>query len=149
MASRAQNFVHKLHAVTLVRSAIRRPWWEKRTLKSLKLQKLNQTVVHKNIPSVNGRLNIVKTLVHITPIVLDEENLEETLEMFEGINMEEVEFTNNIRCKQFLDAAGNFNISEFLHYHKNELTQLERKTKETLILEATARKRKVGKSKKL
>ena len=148
MASRSVNAIHKLHAVTLIRSRIGRPWWEKRTLKSLKLEKLNQTIVHKNTPSVNGRLKMVKSLVKVTPIELDEEKLEDVLAAFEGINLEEVKIDGNLRCKQFLDATGKFDILEFLDFHKNELLKLEKKPKETLIMEATAKKIKVGKSKK-
>lgn len=145
MASRVP---HKLHAVTLIRSGIGRPWWEKRTLRALKLRKLNETVVHKNTPTVNGRLNIVKSLIQVTPINCDEASVTDALKAFEGVNMEEVVADRNLRCKEFLDSTGNFNIDEFIDYHQKELVKLEKKSKETLILEATAKKKKVGKSKK-
>ena len=148
MASRGLNVAHKLHAVTLIRSGIGRPWWEKRTLKVLKLERLNQTVIHKNSPSVNGLLKVVKSLIQVEPVVLDEENLEEALRSFKGVKMEEVETDGNLRCAQFLDSRGNFDIREFLKLHNNELMRLEKKSKETIIMEATAKKRKVGKSKK-
>ncbi|EDO33003.1 predicted protein, partial [Nematostella vectensis] len=67
-AARATKTLHKLHAVTLIRSGIRQPWWEKRTLKVLGLTKLHKTVVHKNTPAVNGLLRSVKHLVDVTPI---------------------------------------------------------------------------------
>ena len=148
MASRGATAAHKLHAVTLIRSGIGRPWWEKRTLRALKLERLNQTVVHKNIPSVNGQLKLVKTLVQVRPVVVNEDHLEAALKKFEGISTEEVEISANLRCAQFLDSAGKFDIHEFLKFHSSELINLEKKSKETLILEATAKKRKVGKSKK-
>lgn len=72
MASRKAGgkLVHKLHAVTLIRSGIGRPYWEKRTLEALGLTKLHKTMIHKNIPSVNGMLLSVKELINVRPIVL-------------------------------------------------------------------------------
>ena len=72
-ARRAADTIHKLHAVTLIRSGIRQPWWEKRTLKALGLTKLNQTVIHKNIPAVNGILRSVKHLIDVRPVKFVEE----------------------------------------------------------------------------
>ncbi|XP_062520985.1 large ribosomal subunit protein uL30-like [Corticium candelabrum] len=60
--------VTRLLAVTLVRSSIGRPYWEKRTLEVLKLGKLHQTVVHKNTPSVNGMLRSVNHLIDVKPL---------------------------------------------------------------------------------
>lgn len=71
MASRkAAVEVAKLHAVTLIRSGIGRPYWQKRTLEALGLTKLHKTMIHKNIPSVNGMLRSVKELVKVQPVVL-------------------------------------------------------------------------------
>ena len=60
--------VPKLWAVTLTRSGIGRPYWQKRTLKALKLTKMHKTVIHKNTPSMNGHLASVKELITIQPI---------------------------------------------------------------------------------
>ncbi|XP_063070041.1 39S ribosomal protein L30, mitochondrial [Engraulis encrasicolus] len=61
---------HKLHLVTRVKSVSRRPYWEKEMIKNLGLEKRLTPVVHKNIPSVNNRLKIVKHLVRIQPLKL-------------------------------------------------------------------------------
>lgn len=70
MAAReaCSKVVHKLHAVTLIKSGIRQPWWEKRTLKALGLTKLHKVVIHKNTPAVNGLLRSVKHLIDIRPV---------------------------------------------------------------------------------
>lgn len=64
------KMIPKLHAVTLVRSGIGRPHWQKKTLKALRLTKLNKTVIHKNTPSMNGHLASVKELIKIQPVVV-------------------------------------------------------------------------------
>ena len=66
----AKKVAHKLHAVTLIRSGIGKPYWQKRTLEALGLTKLHKTVIHKNSPSVNGMLSSVKELIQIKPVVL-------------------------------------------------------------------------------
>lgn len=66
---KAAQLIPKLHAVTLIRSGIGRPFWQKRTLKALNLTKLYKTVIHKNIPSVNSMLASVKELIKVQPIV--------------------------------------------------------------------------------
>lgn len=70
MAAReaCSRVVQKLHAVTLIKSGIRQPWWEKRTLKALGLTKLHKVVIHKNTPAVNGLLRTVKHLIDIRPV---------------------------------------------------------------------------------
>ena len=72
MASRkaGDKVIHQLHAVTLIRSGIGRPYWQKRTLEALGLTKLHKTMIHKNIPSVNGMLLSVKELIKVRPVVL-------------------------------------------------------------------------------
>jgi large subunit ribosomal protein L30 len=62
--------IPKLHAVTLVRSGIGRPWWQKKTLEALKLTKMHKTVIHKNTPSMNGHLASVKELIKVQPVVI-------------------------------------------------------------------------------
>ncbi len=51
--------------VTKVKSAINRPLTQKRTLTSLGLRKIGQTVVHDNTPSILGMINKVKHLVSV------------------------------------------------------------------------------------
>ncbi len=67
MASR--QAIPKLHAVTLIRSGIGKPYWQKRTLEALGLTKLHKTMIHKNTESINGMLLSVKELVKVQPIV--------------------------------------------------------------------------------
>ncbi len=69
MSNSIRNAVHKLHAVTLVRSGIGRPRWEKKTLKALSLDKLHKTVIHKNTATVNSHLASVKGLIKVQPVV--------------------------------------------------------------------------------
>ncbi|XP_049585007.1 large ribosomal subunit protein uL30m [Syngnathus scovelli] len=59
---------HKLHVVTRVRSAMRRPYWEKDMVKNLGLQKPHVPVIHKNTPAVNNKLKVIKHLVRIQPL---------------------------------------------------------------------------------
>jgi large subunit ribosomal protein L30 len=66
--------VAKLLAVTLVRSSIGRPHWEKKTLDVLKLTKLHKTVIHKNTPSVNGMLHSVNHLIEVKPLEVHEDS---------------------------------------------------------------------------
>uniref|UniRef100_A0A671PG36 Large ribosomal subunit protein uL30m n=1 Tax=Sinocyclocheilus anshuiensis TaxID=1608454 RepID=A0A671PG36_9TELE len=54
------EYPHKLHIVTRVKSTMRRPYWEKKVVKSLGLMK--------NTPSVNNLLKIIKHLVRIEPL---------------------------------------------------------------------------------
>ncbi|XP_041925343.1 39S ribosomal protein L30, mitochondrial isoform X2 [Alosa sapidissima] len=61
---------HKLHIVTRVRTTVGRPYWEKKVVKSLGLEKGHTPRVHKNIPSVNNQLKIIKHLVRIQPLKL-------------------------------------------------------------------------------
>uniref|UniRef100_A0A8D0GWC1 Large ribosomal subunit protein uL30m n=1 Tax=Sphenodon punctatus TaxID=8508 RepID=A0A8D0GWC1_SPHPU len=61
---------HKLHLVTRIRSVIGRPYWEKKIIQDLGLEKARQLRVHKNIPSVNSRLKVIKHLVRIRPLKL-------------------------------------------------------------------------------
>nr|ACO13533.1 39S ribosomal protein L30, mitochondrial precursor [Esox lucius] len=74
---------HKLHVVTRVKSTMRRPYWEKKMVEGLCLQKANVPVIHKNIPSVNSQLKFIKHLVRIQPLKLpyglpDEEDMADT-----------------------------------------------------------------------
>ncbi|XP_055463202.1 39S ribosomal protein L30, mitochondrial isoform X2 [Psammomys obesus] len=74
---------HKLHIVTRIKSTKRRPYWEKDTIKMLGLQKAHSPQIHKNIPSVNAKLKVVKHLIRIQPLKLPqglptEENMSST-----------------------------------------------------------------------
>ena len=51
--------------VTKVKSAINRTLTQKRTLESLGLRKIGQTVVHDNTPSIVGMVNKVKHIVSV------------------------------------------------------------------------------------
>lgn len=75
---------HKLHLVTRVKSTTRRPYWEKKIVQDLGLGKAHQPCVHKNIPSVNNKLKVIKHLVKIKPLKLPqglpaEEDMADTL----------------------------------------------------------------------
>ena len=72
MAARfpGKELTNKLHAVSLIRSGIRQPYWEKRTLKALGLTKLHKTVIHKNTATVNGLLKSVKHLIDVKPVTV-------------------------------------------------------------------------------
>ena len=61
--------VPKLLAVTLIRSSISKPYWQKRTLKALGLVKMHKTIIHKNSQSVTGMLASVKEHIHVRPVV--------------------------------------------------------------------------------
>ncbi|WP_456378482.1 50S ribosomal protein L30 [Lutibacter sp.] len=54
--------------VTQVRSKIRRPQNQKRTLEALGLQKINQVVEHEATPAIIGMVNTVKHLVSVEEI---------------------------------------------------------------------------------
>ncbi|XP_042316110.1 39S ribosomal protein L30, mitochondrial [Sceloporus undulatus] len=61
---------HKLHLVTRIRSGRRRPYWEKDMIRVLGLGKRFEPRVHKNIPSVNDKLKVIKHLISIKPLKL-------------------------------------------------------------------------------
>uniref|UniRef100_A0A8B9BYV6 Large ribosomal subunit protein uL30m n=1 Tax=Anser brachyrhynchus TaxID=132585 RepID=A0A8B9BYV6_9AVES len=54
---------HKIHVVTRIKSVIGRPYWEKMIIHNLGLDKAHQPRLHKNIPSVNSKLKVVKHLI--------------------------------------------------------------------------------------
>uniref|UniRef100_A0A671PH32 Large ribosomal subunit protein uL30m n=1 Tax=Sinocyclocheilus anshuiensis TaxID=1608454 RepID=A0A671PH32_9TELE len=61
------EYPHKLHIVTRVKSTMRRPYWEKKVVKSLGLMKVGCDHPF-NTPSVNNLLKIIKHLVRIEPL---------------------------------------------------------------------------------
>lgn len=54
--------------VTQVKSKIRRPQNQKRTLEALGLRKMNQAVEHEATPAILGMVNTVKHLVSVEEI---------------------------------------------------------------------------------
>lgn len=54
--------------VTMVRSSIKRPQNQKRTLQALGLRKINQAVEHENTPSILGMIDKVKHLVSVETV---------------------------------------------------------------------------------
>lgn len=54
--------------VKQVRSIIRRPGTQKRTMESLGLRRMNQEVEHEATPEILGMVNKVKHLVSVTEI---------------------------------------------------------------------------------
>ena len=67
-AHMATKNVHKLHAVTLIRSQIGRNNRQKQALGCLGLKKVQQTVIHKNTTTINGYIRIVSDMVKVQPI---------------------------------------------------------------------------------
>ncbi|XP_029460636.1 39S ribosomal protein L30, mitochondrial [Rhinatrema bivittatum] len=61
---------HKLHLITRIKTVISRPYWEKKIIHDLGLDKAHQPVVHKNIPAVNSKLKVIKHLIRIKPLKL-------------------------------------------------------------------------------
>ena len=109
MAASKVGEIPKLFAVTLIRSGIRQPYWEKRTLKALGLTKLHKTVIHKNSPSVNGQLNAVKHLISIKP--LDVVSTMEARKVDkDGQNSTENDHT------VFLKENGSFDMDKYVQY---------------------------------
>jgi len=53
--------------ITQIRSAIRRPAKQKRTLEALGLRRMHQTVVHEESPQLRGMIDIVHHLVRVEP----------------------------------------------------------------------------------
>jgi large subunit ribosomal protein L30 len=53
--------------ITQVRSTIRRPAKQKRTLEALGLRRMNQTVIHEESPQLRGMLDKVHHLVRVEP----------------------------------------------------------------------------------
>ena len=103
MASRVKSIVHKLHAVTLIKSAIGQPWWEKRTVKFLGLNRLHKTVILKNTATINGQLQAVKHLIDVKPIEVVEED-KKTTGGEEGV---------------FFRENGQFHLKKFQEYINN------------------------------
>ncbi|NXX58615.1 RM30 protein, partial [Scopus umbretta] len=61
---------HKIHVITRIKSVVGRPYWEKKIIRDLGLDKAHQPRLHKNIPSVNSKLKVIKHLIRIQPLKL-------------------------------------------------------------------------------
>lgn len=59
----AKNKAEKFVKITYVKSAIGRDERQKKTIRSLGIKRLNQTVVHRATPQIMGMINSVKHLV--------------------------------------------------------------------------------------
>ena len=101
----ARRLPAKLHAVTLIRSGIGKPYWQKRTLEALGLTKLHKTMIHKNIPSVNGMLASVKELIKIEPVVFRTDIAKSPIPRrslhFEPMRRQDVLDTDDIQLNEF------------------------------------------------
>ncbi|XP_062910047.1 39S ribosomal protein L30, mitochondrial [Mobula hypostoma] len=64
------NQPHQLHIITRIKCTKRRPYWEKKIVHDLGLDKSNQPQIHKNIPSVNSKLKVIKHLIRVQPLKL-------------------------------------------------------------------------------
>ena len=53
--------------ITQIRSAIRRPARQKRTLEALGLRRMHQSVVHEETPQIRGMIDKVNHLVRVEP----------------------------------------------------------------------------------
>jgi large subunit ribosomal protein L30 len=58
----------KKYKVTQVRSTIKRPAAQKRTMEALGLRKINQSVEHQGTPQIEGMINAVRHLVIVEEI---------------------------------------------------------------------------------
>jgi large subunit ribosomal protein L30 len=58
----------KKYKVTQVRSAIKRPGEQQRTLEALGLRKMNHSVEHQATPSIEGMINAVRHLIKVEEI---------------------------------------------------------------------------------
>lgn len=54
--------------ITQVKSGIKRPENQKRTLKALGFSKLNQTIEHEANPQILGMVNVVRHLVKVEEV---------------------------------------------------------------------------------
>jgi len=58
----------KKYKVTQVKSTIKRPGDQKRTMEALGLRKINQSVEHQATPQIEGMINAVRHLVIVEEI---------------------------------------------------------------------------------
>lgn len=109
---------HKLHMVRLIRSGIRRPYWEKRILKKLGLVTLKKTVVLKNTPDVNKDLELIKELIEIRPVVLTQEtpDHETTQRRVDLQELSSIAGDLKLLSAPFLDENGNFSVKAYQEY---------------------------------
>ena len=126
MASNFPKHVpHKLHLVTLIGSGIRRPWWEKQTLKTLGLTKRKKSVVLKNTPQNNEQLRKIKSLIDVQPItfVQNEPTVDDPLPLKNILN-DLSRSSHNIENLKlltgpFLNSKGEFDLQKYQDYVDN------------------------------
>ena len=110
---------HKLHLVTLIRSGIGRPYWEKRCLKKLGLTKRLKSVVLKNTPEINEDLRMIKTIIKVQPIIFNDNHSSDTVSKIAPSLRKETEdkFSDfPLITGSFINEKGEFNLSEFDKY---------------------------------
>lgn len=124
-ASFPKHVPHKLHLVTLIGSGIRRPWWEKQTLKTLGLTKLRKSVVLKNTPQVNEQLRKIKTLINVQPItfVQNEPTVDDPIPL-KDIRDDTSSSSHKIKdlnllTGPFLNSKGEFDLNKYQDYVDN------------------------------
>ncbi|XP_043547614.1 39S ribosomal protein L30, mitochondrial [Chiloscyllium plagiosum] len=61
---------HQLHIITRIKCTKRRPYWEKKIVHDLGLDKSHQPRIHKNVPSINNKLKVIKHLIRVQPLKL-------------------------------------------------------------------------------
>lgn len=54
--------------ITQVRSTIKRQEKQKRTIEALGIKRLNDTVIHEDVPQIRGMINVVSHLVVVEEI---------------------------------------------------------------------------------
>merc|ERR1711885_9093 len=127
--------------VTVVKSQIRRPYWEKRTLCKLGLTKRMRTVVLKNTAEVNKDLKTIRHLVEVRPIYITNENSDVTStqrqEELKNTAMTSLDNTTTtttttgdlaLLTSPFLNAYGGFDVGAYEEYiNKFPEDQLEEK----------------------
>ncbi|XP_032878452.1 39S ribosomal protein L30, mitochondrial [Amblyraja radiata] len=64
------NQPHQLHIITRIKCTRRRPYWEKKIVHDLGLDKAHHPQIHKNVPSVNSKLKVIKHLIRVQPLKL-------------------------------------------------------------------------------
>ena len=118
---------HKLHMVTLVRSKIRRPHWERRILVKYGLNKTQRTVILKNTAQVNADLKEIREIIEVRPIRFNQEPdiVEQEDAVFTDVEERRADLAKlypdyvkdiDILAKPFLDSYGNFDAAAYEKY---------------------------------
>ena len=118
---------HKLHMVTLVKTYLKRPHWERRILVKYGLTKNKRTVVLKNTAQVNADLKEIRELIEVRPVTLDTKPtvVEPEQGVFTDAEERRAELSNihpddvsdiDIVARPFLDTYGNFDATAYRDY---------------------------------